>query len=103
MTVPPDDVPAIDTVQVQEAADHLAAAATDLHADTSGLDRNVPEVPYDWFDLRVAVVRLDEAREAFDHRLADLLHDQAGRAFAQVFASSQVDGMPVLPLPRAAW
>jgi hypothetical protein len=89
--------------RVAELADQLAGHAQTLRGAAGGVDRNVPDVPYDWFGLRALVVRLDEAREAFDLRLATFLDERAGAADVQVFEAVEADVWPeVLPLPRAA-
>jgi hypothetical protein len=93
-------VPSIDTAKVQDLGDGLLAHAGDLHADAGGVDRAKVDVPYDWFGLTERIVRLDEARQAFDERLAAVLGEMGERAQKQVFEAAAADDA-VLPLPWA--
>jgi hypothetical protein len=93
-------VPSIDTTKVQELGDRLVAGAGDVRAGAGGVDRADVDVPYDWFGLTERIVRLDEARQAFDERLAAVVGEMGERALKQVFDAAAADDA-VLPLPWA--
>jgi hypothetical protein len=77
---------------VVDLADTLAAHGHRIQAAAGGAPRSGPSVPYDWFDLHGAITALDEAREAFDLRLAGFLLGVSGDAADQVQGTRSADG-----------
>jgi hypothetical protein len=96
------DINHLERLKIQELGEELVASAEALRANAGGVDRDIPDVPYDWFGLRTMVVRLDEAREAFDQRVATSVAAAGEQAILQVYETSRADASFVLPLPRAA-
>src|SRR5690606_15754528 len=71
---------ALDPAAIERLAESLVAAAHRIGAAAGGTPRVGPAVPYDRFDLRRKIAALDEAREAFDRRLAGFLLAVGGAA-----------------------
>jgi hypothetical protein len=96
----------ITTEHVQPVGDTLTAHGRNLRARAGGVPRDLPPIPRDYYGLGGAaglIVKLDEAREAFDQRLGDLLLGAGERVTAQVLDTSLKDSTkPFLPMPEAA-
>lgn len=73
----------------------LDHGAAELHGTAGGLDRAIPPVPEDEFGLAGRFIALDEARERFDHRIADALATTASRLTVLAEAVARADAAPL--------
>ena len=98
-----DEVSHLDRDEVRNVGDLLAVRGERLRANAGDADPELPPIPEDRFDLRGLVIALDEARQAFDQRLAALVTGAAEQAVLQVLETGRADaGHEFIHLPRLA-
>jgi hypothetical protein len=85
------DVVWIDAAAVTVVVDRLRVLGDALVRDGGGLDRAVPAVPEDEYDLAGAVVAFDEAREAFERRLGLAVASTAAAVTSAVRGAQRAD------------
>jgi hypothetical protein len=81
----------IDVDAVAALAARLRLVGEALLMDAGGLDRSVPVVPEDEHGLARAVVAFDEARAAFERRLALVVESTAAATTSSVDGVQQAD------------
>jgi hypothetical protein len=86
-----DGVTGLDGDAMTALAGTLGAAATQIQLNAGGVPRQGPDVPYDWFELHGKITALDEAREAFDLRVAGFVRSHADGASEQLRDTQAAD------------
>jgi hypothetical protein len=84
-------VPHLNQETIGKLGDDLVAHAKGIREGAGGVDREVPAVPFDSFNLKGRIRKLDEERQAFDERLAKLIDRAADRVYNQVLTSGEAD------------
>ena len=87
--------------QASPVADRLVVCGTDLAKAAGGADRAIPGVPEDVHGLARLFVELDEAREAFDRKVGDVVFTAAGHLALIVLEAQSADDLVFPPLPKA--
>ena len=93
----------LDVTVISSLGDELSGWADELRAIAGGVTRLLPDVPHDHVGLEGVLVAYDNAREAFDQRVAELIDGAGEQTLIQVLDTCRADaGQPYIPLPESA-